>query len=211
LTNAGSYAWSNGETTDDIADLTAGDYTCTITSDNGCEFILTATISEPLELVATVDVIGSTGADGSADISMTGGTETYTYEWSNGETTEDISDLAPGDYTCTITDANGCTTEASAEVGDFSPVEDFNEITSFSLIPNPTRGNVRVEINLSNNHDVELQLFDITGRALVSTFKNNTSQAVFDLDLSAYADGVYFAKFIVDGNSTFTERIVKTH
>jgi hypothetical protein len=210
--NASSYAWSNGETTDDISFLAAGDYTCTVSSVNGCEFILTATITEPLALVVTVDdVVGSTGVDGSIDISVTGGTGAYTYEWSNAETTEDIADLVPGNYTSTITDMNGCTTEASAEVGDFSPVEDINEITSFSLTPNPTTGNVRIEMNLSSSHDVELQLFDITGRTLVSTSKNNTYQAVFDLDLSTYADGVYFAKFIVDGNSTFTERIIKTH
>ena len=210
--NASSYAWSNGETTEDIADLSPGNYTCTVSSVNGCEFILTATITEPLALVATVDdVVGSTGADGSVSISVTGGIEIYTYAWSNGETTEDISTLAPGDYTCTITDMNGCTTEVSANVSDVTPVEDINEITSFSLTPNPTTGNVRIEMNLSNSHNVELQLFDITGRTLVSTSKNNTSQAVFDLDLNTYADGVYFAKFIVDGNSTFTERIIKTH
>lgn len=207
-----TYQWSNGETTANLSDLAAGDYICTVTSDNGCTSVISATVTEPLALVATVDdVTGSTGADGSFEITVTGGTGAYSYEWSNGETTEDIFGLAPGDYTCTITDGNGCTVVVTETVGDFSPVEDINEITSFFLTPNPTSGNVRIEMNLSSSHDVELQLFDVTGRTLVFTSRNNTAQAVFELDLSTYSDGVYFAKFIVDGNSTFTERIVKTH
>jgi len=80
---------------------------------------------EPVDPCATtVITIGSTitdesvqGAnDGSIDITVGGGLTPYTFSWSNGSTTEDISGLAPGSYTVDVTDANGCSGNAGFTV-----------------------------------------------------------------------------------------------
>ena len=47
-------------------------------------------------------------SDGSINVTVGGGTGVYTYDWSNGEASEDVSDLAAGTYSVTVADENGC-------------------------------------------------------------------------------------------------------
>ncbi|MBM4179819.1 MAG: hypothetical protein FJ211_10905, partial [Ignavibacteria bacterium] len=114
-----TYLWSNGATTQDLSNLAAGTYTVTITESNGCTVTGTTsfTITQPAAVVASgtqVNVTGCFGnSNGSIDLSVVGGSGSYTYSWSNGSsvvgTTQDISNLAAGTYTVTITESNGCT------------------------------------------------------------------------------------------------------
>ncbi|MBL31663.1 MAG: hypothetical protein CMP62_02940, partial [Flavobacteriales bacterium] len=107
-----SYDWSNGETTEDISDLIAGSYSVTVTDIYGCTDTFSHTISEPTEIeieIADAIVLGCfEDDDGFINIDVTGGTGSYSYDWSNGATTEDINNLTAGTYTVTVTDENGC-------------------------------------------------------------------------------------------------------
>jgi gliding motility-associated-like protein len=116
-----SILWSNGAITEDISSLTAADYSVTITDANGCAINASGTVSEPVAPLSAITVVTNTsctgtGDDGAVDLTVTGGTAPYTYLWSNGAITEDISGLVTGNYTVTITDANGCTAIASGDV-----------------------------------------------------------------------------------------------
>ena len=118
-----TYAWSNGATTEDLTDVPAGDYFGVITDANGCIFTSPIlTINEPIALaISSVDVTNNVcngDEEGAIDIEVTGGTAPYTYLWSNGETTQDISGLAAGSYTGVITDANGCELSATVSVSE---------------------------------------------------------------------------------------------
>ena len=94
----------------------AGNYTVSVTDDNGCQLAeenITLTQPDaPLTIdSSTIQNISCFGADdGSIDLVVSGGTGAYTYQWSNEASSEDLSNLAPGTYTVTITDANGCST-----------------------------------------------------------------------------------------------------
>ncbi len=117
-----TFVWSNGETSQSVSNLNAGSYTVEILDGNSCPAVFSIQITEPALLDANIAATAesATGAnDGSATASPTGGTGTYTFAWSNGETTQTIQDLVPGTYTVLVTDENGCTSEQSIEVSSF--------------------------------------------------------------------------------------------
>ncbi|WP_299547630.1 PKD domain-containing protein [Seonamhaeicola sp.] len=103
---------------EDISNLAPGTYTVSILDDGGCPYNETFTITEPDELIfSTIDfdpeTISCFGAnDGNINIEVSGGTEPYTYNWTrNGliyDTSQDLANLASGDYEITVTDANNC-------------------------------------------------------------------------------------------------------
>lgn len=106
-----TYQWSNGATTEDISNLDGINYTVTVTDANGCSanngMALVAPDSIVAGYISTNPACGAT--DGSIDITVTGGTPAYTFIWSNAAVTEDLTGIAAGVYTVTITDANNCT------------------------------------------------------------------------------------------------------
>lgn len=103
-----TYTWSDGQTGSSATNLSAGSYTCVI-ADGNSSITLSVTISQPTEINVTGTVTDvSTGSDGAIDILVNGGTPTYSYLWSNGATTQDITGLDAGVYTVTITDDNDC-------------------------------------------------------------------------------------------------------
>ena len=106
-----TYAWSNGATTQDLGSLGPGTYNVTVTDANACTALLGVTVTEPavLALSQTHVNVCTGGTDGSIDLTVAGGTEPYGYSWSNGATTQDLTDLAAGTYNVTVTDANSCT------------------------------------------------------------------------------------------------------
>ncbi len=111
-----SFVWSNGATTEDISNVSIGIYSVKITDANGCTLTLSDTVSQPtpLQLTTTqVDVKCNSAATGQIDLSVAGGTAPYTYNWSNGAETEDLSNIIAGTYTVTVTDKNGCQSTAS--------------------------------------------------------------------------------------------------
>ncbi len=118
-TPAFSYAWSNGATTQMVTGLGAGTYTVTVTDQNGCFLVNSITLTEPPLMTDAISaVVRNCGFnvscfgenDGSIDYTVNGGTAPYSYTWSNGATTEDISGLTAGTYSVTATDRNGCFT-----------------------------------------------------------------------------------------------------
>ncbi len=148
ITGPYSFNWSNGATTEDISGLIAGNYSVTITDDNGTTANVSATVSEPPALNTSTNVTdaSSVGAsDGAIDLTVTGGTAPYSFSWSNGATTEDISGLNAGTYNVTITDDNGCTASASATVS-----ENAAPINTSTAVTNATcNGDANGAINLT--------------------------------------------------------------
>ena len=120
-----TFDWNSGTyTTEDLTGLLAGNYVGIVTDSNGCTSTITVTITEPDVLVATVTLATNpstcSGSDGSIDISIFGGTPGYTFLWSNAATTEDISALSAGSYSCVVTDNNGCIANVNDTLTSFT-------------------------------------------------------------------------------------------
>jgi gliding motility-associated-like protein len=117
-----SYLWSSGATTQDLTGVAAGTYSLTVTDNGGCTASVTKNV--PVQSTGTIAVVLDSirrstcpvSMDGGVFISVGGGLAPYTYNWSNGATTQDITGINPGDYTVTAMDANGCPGQLTATV-----------------------------------------------------------------------------------------------
>jgi PKD repeat protein len=113
------YSWSSGQNTEDILAPTGGMYDVDVTDANGCVKTYSITVVEPdkLELSSSLSDVNCNGENnGAIDITAIGGTGPYVYLWSNSESTEDISGLAPGTYSIQLTDNNNCFVADSFEI-----------------------------------------------------------------------------------------------
>jgi len=130
---AGSYTydWTPGTPTGDgttsISGLSAGTYTCTVTDANSCTASVNFTVTQPSELMVTIDsqtdVTCNGSTDGEATVSATGGTGIYTYAWSpEGGSSSTASNLSAGDYTVTVTDENSCTATLDVTIVELNAV-----------------------------------------------------------------------------------------
>lgn len=123
-----TFEWSTGDTGPTITGQPAGTYVVTATDAEGCTAEATVEIGEPTAVEVSI-----TGVDvsceelGSASANASGGTPDYTYEWSTGATTAEITDLEAGVYEVTATDQNGCTATGSVEItGALGPDASIN-------------------------------------------------------------------------------------
>ena len=116
-----TYAWNPGsQTTVTASGLAPASYTVTVTDGNGCISSASVIITEPTILTQTFTTSNIScfgGSDGSITINPAGGTPGYTYLWTPGSyTTQTISGLSAGTYTCVYTDVNGCQKTGSVAI-----------------------------------------------------------------------------------------------
>lgn len=172
------YNWSNGSTSEDLSNIHAGSYSCTVTDQNGCQIFVNSTVHENMGTLSLLNTIitdeNCGGTDGAIDLMISGGTAPILYSWNSGQTTEDINSLAAGNYSCTITDNQGCEIEANASiVNNTGSLSIVNQIIS-----NETCGD--------NNGFIDLS---IGGTATPFTY--NWSNGATTQDINSLGSGTY--------------------
>lgn len=128
-----TYSWSNGASTIDLQNLGIGTYTLTITDANACKDTTMVTIppGSPIQLNAQVsDVLCFMEHTGAIDLSPSGGSAPYTYTWSNGLSSQDLTQVPAGSYTVTVNDNSQCGQTMTFLVGQATPI-------GFGLTPVP--------------------------------------------------------------------------
>ncbi|WP_339614123.1 Ig-like domain-containing protein, partial [uncultured Winogradskyella sp.] len=118
-----TYSWNNTATSEDLSNILSGTYTVTVTDTNGCNISVDFTVNQPAEeltssIASKTDVLCYGDNTGDIDLTINGGTAPYTVLWNNSSTEQDQTGLIAGDYTVTITDANGCTATNLATISE---------------------------------------------------------------------------------------------
>jgi len=176
-----------------------------------------AFISKPLSLSLLVVSIAfessPNSSDGSITIEVNGGSLPYEYEWTyNGvffSNEQNLSGLASGEYIVHIEDNSGCeiTSETiilqtTVGINNTSPIEGLIE-----AFPNPTDDFLQLNVAFNRSEDMQILIYDITGKILLNQLKTDIQEASFDLDLSDWVKGIYAIKVIVE-DKAWVEKII---
>ncbi len=185
-----TYTWTNGATIEDLANIPAGPYEVSVIDANNCQLFTGATITEPqqpLSITAVKTDKKCNGGidDGTIDALIQGGTAPYSYLWSNGATTEDLTNLAVGTYTLTVTDAKNCTESISVTIEEPNLLGQVASIT---------------DVNCRNDADGIIQV-DVFGGVLPYSYawSGPSSFSASTEDLNGLVGGTY-SLMITDGN-----------
>ncbi len=146
-----TYQWSHSALfIDSLAtSLAPGDYSISVVDDNNCLEVSFVEITQPdpLTLTATKEDITCYGLDdGYISLSMFGGTPEYTYNWSNGLTTNSGDQLPPGTYQINISDIHDCQVDTNILI------DEPNKLTLTPAVVRPTCPDIRdgsIELNIS--------------------------------------------------------------
>lgn len=182
--------WSNGSTTPLVNNVAAGQYFLVVTDDNGCRSTKAINIATNgiTQSAQTTNVLCYGNSTGAIDLTVSGANGPFTYAWSNGAATQDISGLPAGQYDVSISDASGCTSAGSYTVAQASQL-----VLSSSVSTASTCGNDDGEIDVTltgGTTPLQLQWSDESG-----TLGGETAST-----LSGYPAGAYDLQ-ITDNNS----------
>lgn len=114
-----TYNWSPSGTGANPNNLAPGTYTVTVTSSQGCTEVASVTLIEPPQLTASANSPGLIDCDSpnsTINLSVSGGTPNYSYNWTGGSTSQNPTVTAGGTYTVTVRDARNCTVTATVSV-----------------------------------------------------------------------------------------------
>ena len=184
----------------------SGNYQMELVDANECMEVYSFEVPGPvpleLELVTIPPGQGGNGGSISADVE--GGTPDYDFIWNTGAVSQSIEGLDEGFYSVTVTDAQGCTiADSTSLVPTLAP----DVLQYAKLYPNPTNGNVNLELELVNSHDLDIELFNLLGQRIV--YKSVQLQSgTIEFDLSSHPQGTYWLSVRTKGHRIYTSKVI---
>ena len=178
----------------ELSGLASGTYTAMVTDASNSTLELTFVITQPNEiLIASSSIINDSDNNNSGAINLVteGGVGTYTYSWSNGEMTEDISRLGAGEYFVTVTDDNGCEKNFGPfVVQNVSGINESAFLNHFKVYPNPVVSALNVDVQLLQAQQGKIKISNSLGVQISSiNFIGSFTQRI---NVDQLAGGLYF-------------------
>jgi len=202
-----TYNWiPSGGSNLTASNLSAGTYKIIVTDNHGCTGTASATITQPTGMTIVHDsVTATTGCNGKAGVTVSGGKSPYTYSWSpGGGTTDTINGKCAGDYCCTITGNTGCSQTACITIKSPTATDNISNSSDINIYPDPNNGSFTVA---GIEQGQVIQLYNYMGQILVNIIADNTTM---HFDISTKADGIYLIRILnKDGSIVTTNKIVK--
>lgn len=186
-----TYSWNNGSATTSVL-FNAGTASVTVTDANNCVKTQTVVLTQPDSILLQVVNVSSDNGSGSGEIDITasGGVPPYTYLWTNGITTQDLSAIPQGVYGVTVIDNNGCV----KSLGNISVLStDIEQLqpSSVTFYPNPFSSALTIQSDKAGL----LRIYDVSGQ-LIWSFEIN--EGLNRLEVTSVQRGTYFAEFRSD-------------
>jgi hypothetical protein len=190
----GTYAWSNSGNTASINVKTSGTYTVTVTSSAGCTATASRTVTvNPNPVVTATATASGTGSTGTATASASGGTAPYTYAWTGARTGASLTGLAPGTYTVTASDVNGCKSTKSVIVENHTGLESLKDILLFEARPTLSDGHFTLHLDLKSEQNMRLETYNMMGQ-MIDNQMIRGKNLVESMDWSHLSAGKYKLK-----------------
>jgi len=212
-----TYLWNTGVTSYTINNVAPGTYYVTVTSgtDTTQDSVIVVGDPTPPTITATASGVDSNTVqtNGSAAITVSGGTPPYTYRWNNGDTTADISNLAPGTYRVTVRDSLGCRATDSVVIQNLSAgiasIQALN--AQVTLYPNPANKQITVMIASPVAMNAQIEALDVTGKVIYSAPANiSTARFTQAVDVSKFSPGIYILQ-LTSNSQSIHQRFMVTH
>jgi len=180
--------------------LPSGFYEFSLTDANGCSDVVSLQVAEFPFLDAQISAFSNAnnGANGSMELTVSGGEPPYDILWSNGDTDDVLDGIGQGTYSVTVTDGNGCVGTDSQSIIDLDVVELQDAL---AVYPNPFAHVFTIETTAATSYVV----YDPQGRCIAAGTITSNMSAV---DTSAWPAGVYTLRVSVEGRE-LTKRITK--
>ncbi|MCC6372379.1 MAG: T9SS type A sorting domain-containing protein [Bacteroidia bacterium] len=193
-----TFIWSNGSVLPSVFNLNSGTYSVAVKDFNGCVINSSFVLNQPSNALTINGLVtiatGASSGDGAIDITVNGGVGPYSFIWSNGATTEDLSALNPGTYMVIITDANGCSTSATYIIGNITSLSALQAINNaVNIYPNPA-GELAT-INAEGMRIQKIEVLNLLGKVQIASLVENT---LAKIDVSTLANGAYFVRVYLD-------------
>ncbi len=202
-----SYSWSNSQTGNRLYNVSAGNYSVTITDSHGCVQLKSLEITQPpamlLGLTTILDDSSTPFGDGSATINVIGGTPPYSVKWNDPflQNTITAINLLAGPYQVTVTDSKNCSKSLGFYLAGTNGIEETEVITLYSVFPNPTNtGKVNIKIVDTENHILSLTLINTEGKIVEYIPPANVSpDQLTELNTKNLSAGLYYLRLFIDG------------
>ena len=206
-----SYIWSTGSTGYVLNNLGPGTYSVTAYSGTDSA-IASYTVTAPsAPMTATTTTVGSNGTNGSAIITVTGGTPPYRYRWSDGTRSDTLSGVAPGTYTIRVTDSTGCVYNDSAVIADLTGIVSLNnDVLQLDMFPNPANAVLNIVIQSPKTLSLLVEAMDMTGRVVYSAPATVGNHSNIAINLDKFSPGMYILQLSSE-NQSVRQHFVVAH